>query len=389
VPIAVTAATEELDSALAEELFRRTRFSAAVGFVGVVIMALPHLAGPLPLQRTLGWALGLMLLLAARFLHASRTLSRLDAGETIDHAVLFEAGVCALIGLGWGISVFVFDTGQMDQAFYVRLMILAGALAFVVASTAVYLRIFLAYCLPIGVLVIVSLLVFDHVQPKSVFVVSISLYLLMLCGQALSINRGVRDTIASHQRVLQLTEDLNAVLVSERALREEIKQLSLTDELTGVMNRRGITENLELELARCRRQATPLSLLMLDIDRFKPINDTFGHAAGDEVIRLVAHALKKELRETDVIGRFGGDEFIVVLPSLGLEGALAAAHRLRQSVQFAAVDMQARGVSVTISVGVATCRQQDSMLHLMSRADGALYVAKENGRNRIEAEAQG
>jgi diguanylate cyclase (GGDEF)-like protein len=274
----------------------------------------------------------------------------------------------------------------MDQAFYVRMMILAGAMAFVVSSTAVYLRVFLAYCLPIGLLLLLSLLVLDHVQPKSVFVVSISLYMMMLCGQALSINRSVRDAILSHQRVLQLTQDLNSVLVSERALREEVKQLSLTDELTGIFNRRGITENLEVEVARSRRLGTPLSLLMLDIDRFKPINDTFGHATGDEVIRTVAQALKKELRETDVLGRFGGDEFIVVLPALELEGAIAAAHRLRQSVQFSAIEMLARGVSITISVGVATCRPTDSTVHLMSRADGALYAAKENGRNRIEPE---
>ena len=375
----------EFQSAIAAELFRRTRFSAAVGIIGVAIMTIPHLPAH-PMQLTAAWTLCMAALLMVRFLHATKVLQRLDRNGGVGNSIQFETTLCCLIGIGWGSSVFLFDTSQMDQAFYVRLMILAGAMAFVVPTTAAVIQVFFAYCLPVGLIVLTSLLLQADVQPKGIFVMSISLYMVMLVGQAYTIHRSVRQGISSRLAAARLTQSLNEALVTERTLREEIQQLSLTDELTGVFNRRGATSNLEVELARARRLGTPLSLLVIDIDRFKPINDTHGHATGDEVIRTVVESLKKELRETDVVGRIGGDEFIVVLPALELEGALSAAHRLRQSVQFSSVDLQARGISVTISVGVATFRPSDSIAQLMSRADDALYVAKANGRNRIEPE---
>jgi diguanylate cyclase (GGDEF)-like protein len=375
----------DFEAALAVELFNRTKFSASVGTIGVGIMAYPHLTSR-PWQTTLPWSAVMVSLLLARFLHARFSLEKLKQGADASRLIHPETLLCALIGIGWGSSVFVFDTQVMDQAFYLRLMIIAGAMAFIVASTAVLFRIFLAYTLPIGGLVILFILSHPYVQPAGALMLSIALFSLMLVGQAFNMNRSIRAGIANHLSVLHLTDELNAALGTERKLRDELKLASLTDELTGVFNRRGIAENLATEIARTQRLGSALSVLMIDIDNFKPINDTHGHPAGDLVLRTVVESLQKELRETDVLGRMGGDEFLVVLPALERDGAFSAAERLHRCVQSSAMELKARGISVTISVGVASYRKEDESEHLLSRADQALYLAKEKGRNRIETD---
>ena len=373
------------ETALAVELFNRTKFSASVGTIGVGIMAYPHLKSS-PWQNTLVWCAVMVSLLMARVLHARFSLEKLKQGVDAGRLIHPETTLCTLIGIGWASSVFIFDTMVMDQAFYLRLMILAGAMAFIVASTAVLFRIFLAYALPIGGLTILFILFHPYVQPTSVLVLSIAFFMVMLVGQALNMNRGIRAGISNHLSVLRLTDELNAALSTERRLRDELKLTSLTDELTGVFNRRGIAENLATEIARAHRQGSALSVLMIDIDNFKPINDTHGHQTGDLVLRVVVGSLQKELRDTDVLGRVGGDEFLVVLPSLERAGAVAAAERLRRGVQTSAMDLKARGINVTISIGVASYRKADDCEQLLSRADQALYVAKQKGRNRIETD---
>ncbi len=162
----------------------------------------------------------------------------------------------------------------------------------------------------------------------------------------------------------------------------KLKQLSITDRLTGIFNRMKIDDTLLEEIGRVQRYNYPLSLILMDVDLFKSVNDTHGHQAGDAVLIHMAETIKGNIRSTDICGRWGGEEFMVICPHTDLKGALSLAEHLRASIArqtFAHVKTQ------TGSFGVAQFRNGDSEADLISRADRAMYLAKERGRNRVES----
>lgn len=180
-------------------------------------------------------------------------------------------------------------------------------------------------------------------------------------------------------------EELNVALQS---VNEQLKRLSSLDGLTGISNRRSFDERLAEEWGRARRSVSPLSLIMLDIDFFKPYNDSYGHIGGDECLVNVANILKKTLhRPADFLARYGGEEFIVVLPETDAEGANKIAEDLRSAVESMGVPHKASSVAghVTISLGTATMTPAEGTepSALIEVADNALYAAKEGGRNRV------
>jgi diguanylate cyclase (GGDEF)-like protein len=155
------------------------------------------------------------------------------------------------------------------------------------------------------------------------------------------------------------------------------------DPLTGIYNRRKLEEVLHVEFLRAARYDSRLSLLMIDIDHFKRVNDQFGHLAGDEAIRHVAHTAVATLRATDVVARYGGEEFIALLPEVGLEGAMIAAERLRIAVAESPVPNDGRPLPLSISLGATTFRRgTPEPRTLIEEADQALYRSKSAGRNR-------
>lgn len=174
--------------------------------------------------------------------------------------------------------------------------------------------------------------------------------------------------------------------ITERKEREqELRRLATTDTLTGLPNRRYFLERLEQELSRFQRYHKPTALLMIDIDHFKRVNDTYGHAAGDEVLRQFADLIRQSLRKIDMAGRMGGEEFAVLLPGSDLKGARIFADRLRQRVESTACMHGAETLDYTVSIGIAVFNQQDqSSDQPLARADAGLYVAKDKGRNRVE-----
>ena len=164
-----------------------------------------------------------------------------------------------------------------------------------------------------------------------------------------------------------------------------LRHLSQHDSLTGLLNRRAIEQCLAREAHRLQRFNEPFSVLLVDIDHFKRINDLLGHAAGDEVLRQVAQTLAGEAREVDRVARYGGEEFCVLLPNTEHEGAMQAAERLRAAVHGQEITWGEDTVGVTISTGVACATRPDEPLDaLLRRADEALYRAKAQGRNRVE-----
>jgi diguanylate cyclase (GGDEF)-like protein len=173
-------------------------------------------------------------------------------------------------------------------------------------------------------------------------------------------------------------------ITDKREASEKLRLTNDCDHLTGIANRRTFFEEAEVELARWRRVPRPVSLLMLDADLFKGINDRHGHAAGDAVLRDLALALKSTFREVDIVARVGGEEFAVLLPSAAIDDALRAANRLLTRLAQRVVEVEGARITYTVSGGLAAMDASVSGLDvLMKRADDALYAAKNGGRNQI------
>jgi diguanylate cyclase (GGDEF)-like protein len=175
-----------------------------------------------------------------------------------------------------------------------------------------------------------------------------------------------------------------------RALSERLQGLSATDALTGIANRRTFDERLAIEVARSNRYGAPLSLVMIDLDHFKELNDRFGHPAGDEVLRRVGVLIDREKRLGDVVARYGGEEFAAILPHTEPRAAMIWAERVRQMIAGTEVRSEAGSLNITASFGVAGAAAERARPEgLLEGADQALYEAKRQGRNRVVAIGQG
>jgi len=174
---------------------------------------------------------------------------------------------------------------------------------------------------------------------------------------------------------------------NEKALQNALKkvqQLAITDSLTNLYNRRHFAKVAGGEIKRACRYGRPLAVIMLDIDRFKRANDTYGHTVGDHILQGVAACCRQELRKVDIVGRYGGDEFVVLLPENDLAAARQVAERLRKRIAQRQLNTPKGPATVTASLGIAAVDCEDTTLEqLLSRADQALYAAKQSGRNRV------
>ena len=172
-------------------------------------------------------------------------------------------------------------------------------------------------------------------------------------------------------------------ITERRRAEDELRRLALTDALTGAANRRHFMERAAFEFARMRRYGNPVSLVMLDVDHFKRVNDTHGHAAGDAALILLVKCCKALLRDTDLVGRLGGEEFALLLPDATDEDAFLIAERIRLNLADLEIAAEDVAFSFTVSMGVASCQAgETSVEQTIGRADRALYRAKADGRDR-------
>lgn len=202
-------------------------------------------------------------------------------------------------------------------------------------------------------------------------------------------SEGARSERVDEQHV-GLAKQLDELGRETERLRKQLLEAqdqALHDTLTGLSNRLAYNERMAMEHARWQRSGQHLSLVVLDIDRFKTINDTWGHQAGDRVLKYLARELSKQIRAQDFFGRFGGEEFVLILPDTNRAGALKLADGLRRHIESCRFKFKDQPVAVTVSCGVAEFTPEEAPMHAFERADACLYAAKNNGRNRCEVSA--
>jgi diguanylate cyclase (GGDEF)-like protein len=176
------------------------------------------------------------------------------------------------------------------------------------------------------------------------------------------------------------------LLLYNEILQQELRLLARIDPLTGVSNRLAIDEATTMMLAHSARYRQSLAVLMLDADHFKSVNDRFGHNGGDKVLRSLVFSIRATLRDSDLIGRVGGEEFVVLSPGADMASAMLLAERVRSTVEHTPLVIDGQSLTLTVSVGVAVAALNESDgTVLLQRADAALYEAKRAGRNRVEA----
>jgi diguanylate cyclase (GGDEF)-like protein len=185
-------------------------------------------------------------------------------------------------------------------------------------------------------------------------------------------------------RVLRILCNQAAIAIENARVYERLEQLAATDSLTGLFNRRYFQQALTREVSRAERRGSRVALMMLDIDHFKPLNDTYGHTVGDVVLKKVAEILSKDVRKGDVLARYGGEEFVILLSEASYQGIKEIAERIRKSIAAATIHPAGPRKRVTVSVGWALypddTKETDKLVEL---ADRALYFAKDTGRNQV------
>ncbi len=191
------------------------------------------------------------------------------------------------------------------------------------------------------------------------------------------------------ERTRELTE-VNGRLLEEirkrRQVEDALSRAARSDPLTGLLNRRAMVERFEYQLSHYQRNRIPFAVLMGDIDHFKQINDTWGHAEGDRVLISIAEEMKKNLRSQDLLARWGGEEFLILLPDTDLEGGITVAEKIRLQIAQSGLLGEKKGLALTISFGVACYTDEQSIDDCIKAADEALYRAKQQGRNRVVAD---
>jgi diguanylate cyclase (GGDEF)-like protein/PAS domain S-box-containing protein len=203
-------------------------------------------------------------------------------------------------------------------------------------------------------------------------------------GEEFWIDTNIVPLRDAHGRVTHFAT-IGRDLTATKRLQQELQLMASTDPLTGLLNRRRFLEQAESEFLRSQRYQHELAAVMLDIDHFKTINDSHGHFVGDQVLTAMSRATENLLRGTDIIGRWGGEEFVILMPETPLPGAAILAERLREVLARLSVDTAAGLLRFTVSAGVAARGRKDaSITDILQRADSALYAAKQHGRNRIQ-----
>ena len=362
-----------MQAGLLTEMFARTRESALLGLVGVGLMAYAHLDS-VGLPNLLIW-IGLMVVVVLSRWHLATSYLRTAPQEAaeLDRWGRREQLATIAMALAWTSSLWLLDSGAMDGPFYFKMSVLVAVAAFTLGTQGMVPRIYFSF---LCAFIISALAFFSTWSPSpgqgvGVVELALSLYAGMLAMRSRIEHRRARQGIEAQ--------------LGQQALVERLRELASRDVLTNAFSRSHMQQALRFSASRLRRSGQPYSVAMLDVDHFKQVNDRWGHVVGDEVLKRITAVMQQELRDTDLFGRWGGEEFIVLLPETRLRAACETAGRLRACLQRIDFAPAAPGLRVTVSIGVARAAEGETPDSVIGRADTALYSAKGGGRNRVAA----
>ena len=388
------------------ELSMRERVSSAVSIVAVITVAWVHF-GLIAQSRVIGWVVGMCLLQALRIVIARKHVDPDESFASLRLRRAIRVGINVINGMGWGGIWFLLNSGQLDFIFMFKFGALAAALGVTVNVLGVVLSSYVGFAsalilLTVGYLVADAPFLLDD-QRFSLLAGVVAYYTILMvvarntCNltrialeQGLEREMALAEAQASHRREQKLRERLQQESLHLENANQRLNEahdrmllISRTDALTGISNRRHLVDELERAVHGFRRYGIDFSLVLLDVDHFKKINDTFGHQTGDLVLKGLAVQVSQVLREIDVFGRWGGEEFLCLLPNTSYEEALRCAGGLRADLANARLVEAMPEFVVTASFGVVGCCGEDDADSVMSRVDAALYEAKAAGRNRV------
>lgn len=388
------------------ELARRERVSIAVAFPAIFLMAWVH-RDVTALTSALGWVMFLTLLLLARFALSLKNLDDAEHPAHLQRIRDIRVLLSILYGTGWGAMMMIFDSGQADFLFMFKIATIAAVLGLTLNALSVVLPVYIGFIAPLILLLTANVLTSPFLQSgeQLALFIGVVVYSVLLVITAFSVTKLTRNALeqgyereaalnaaqASHLREMELRERLqeeSGLLAqtnqSLHAANERLTVLARQDALTGAFNRRHLMDELERQVQLRVRYRTEFSIVILDIDHFKSINDTHGHQVGDLVLIGLTRLLKDSLREIDVCGRWGGEEFLCILPNTPIPEALYCAERLRRTLEAAHLVDALPELAVTASFGVGTCHEHETIDALLQRVDAQLYAAKSSGRNQVK-----
>lgn len=392
---------ETLQVHMMRELFTRTRESSLVGFLPVLLLAWAHW-GVQPLPRLLFWAGSVLAVLIYRVALAHSFLIRPQAQSSRRRLWFWLEWFGAVsLAAGWVSCITLLGTGEADNLFFLRLIFMVGLVSFILSALGLDLRLYGSF---MAVVAVGTLVLLHAYYPRTIASMPVAtpgflVYGLMLLVRSRGEYARTRDWVRARLTQRALMDQLNQTILLEQQTHEALRvksielestnrqlgELAMTDGLTGTYRRGHIEGELRRLVKGLHRKPGEFSVMLLDVDHFKQVNDRHGHAVGDEVLRGMTVQVQATLRASDLFGRWGGEEFIVLMPDTGITEALRAAERVREAVRtmdFAADEVR---FGVTVSIGVAQLEPAETADLLVQRVDKALYAAKHAGRDQVLA----
>lgn len=396
---------ETIQVHMMRELFTRTRESSLVGFLPVLLLAWAHWDVQ-PLPRLLLWAGSVLAVLIYRVALAHTFLIQPQAQSARRRRWFWLEWFGAVsLAAAWVSCLTLLGTGEADNLFFLRLIFMVGLVSFILSALGLDLRLYGSFMAVVAGGTLVQLHVY---YPLTVAAMPVAtpgflVYGLMLLVRSRSEYQRTRDWVRARLTQRALMDQLNQTILLEQQTHEALRvksieleatnrqlgELAMTDGLTGTYRRGHIEGELRRLVKGLQRKPGEFSVMLLDVDHFKLVNDRHGHAVGDEVLRCMTVLVQATLRASDLFGRWGGEEFIVLMPDTGIAEALRAAERVREAVR--TMDFVGEGArfGVTVSIGVAQLEPAETADLLVQRVDKALYAAKHAGRDQVLAYEMG
>ncbi len=377
----------KLLAAQLNEMSARDRHSTLVGIPAVLTVVWMHF-GHMANHLVFGWMSYMFALMAVRMWMGWHSKNTLLDDSKCRRELNWRLITSAFYGLGWGGSMLVLNTQALDVLTTFKVGTVTAALGIMLNSMSLIFPVYVAFLIPCWLSFMVYIVYasgFLTPQDAMISAIAATIFAFVLLGSSSSIARLSRMFFLSKFELDQALEQTRESNFREKALSQQLAEQARRDPLTGTYNRRHLTEQLDYQLSTFLRTQHPVTVLLIDIDHFKKINDVYGHDAGDAVLTGVTHAITDELRDIDIFGRWGGEEFLCILPDTNGADGQQCAERLRKRLETTTFTELPHNLNVTASFGVTTALAHDNEQSIVKRCDIALYKAKADGRNRVVA----